>query len=190
MSLKVQDAAWIFLCRLLLHPPGILSGGRESCSIKRRGVGRHLWAVAYTGSPVRHEEYSTLTRSKAPKRIPLSVKELHKAALLARLSGFCYYPSEQLADKLKQEGMKLVTSGSTTFTRYGTILKIKVTKKSRAACLHYMLASHTNAYRPCHLAPELSPMLLQMVCGRWTIEQEVLGKEGSRRRSHRRCSRG
>lgn len=48
---------------------------------------------------------------------PLTSKALHRAALLARLSGLCYYPAEQLAERLANEGMKLVVSGNTSFTR-------------------------------------------------------------------------
>ena len=105
-------------CRLLLHPPSLLTTSREGCSVKRRGVGRQLWAVAYTGSPVGQHQYGSESSHKLGKRIPLSSAELHKAALLARLSGLCYYPPEQLADRLQKEGMRLVTNGGTSFTRY------------------------------------------------------------------------
>jgi hypothetical protein len=72
---------------------------------------RRLLAFAFTDS-------STVnSRTAVPKRDALSASALHRAALLARLSGFCYYPPDQLAGKLEKEGMKLVTSGTTSFTR-------------------------------------------------------------------------
>lgn len=47
----------------------------------------------------------------------LSASELRHAARLARLSGFCYRPFEDLADSLEGEGLRLVARGQTHFTR-------------------------------------------------------------------------
>ena len=91
--------------------------GRRAGGSSRRAF-RQTAAVAYTGSSLATERSAqTGADTVLP---PMSSVELHRAALLARLSGLCYYPPDQLEDRLASEGMKLVISGGTRFTRYSS----------------------------------------------------------------------
>lgn len=72
-----------------------------------------LLTVAYTTSDALPRRHTASTE----RRQAFGAGALHRAALLARLSGLCYYPPEQLAERLQEEDMKLVTSGGTSFTR-------------------------------------------------------------------------
>lgn len=53
----------------------------------------------------------------AHEAIALSSADLQQAAKLARLSGFCYLPSDTLSARLCGEGFELASSGKTSFTR-------------------------------------------------------------------------
>lgn len=50
-------------------------------------------------------------------RKELSAAQLRHAAKLARLSGLCYRPADQLSESLEQEGLHLISCGQTHFTR-------------------------------------------------------------------------
>ena len=48
----------------------------------------------------------------------VAAAEIQTAATFARLSGLCYLPQADLADALDKEGLRLVASGHTHFTRW------------------------------------------------------------------------
>ena len=48
----------------------------------------------------------------------LTAAELRHAAKMARLSGLCYRPTDQLSEALRQEGLRLISCGQTHFTRW------------------------------------------------------------------------
>ncbi len=50
-------------------------------------------------------------------RKELSAAQLRHAAKLARLSGLCYRPTDQLSESLEEEGFHLISCGQTHFTR-------------------------------------------------------------------------
>ena len=62
----------------------------------------------------------------SPQRSPLKSTDLHRAASLARLSGLCYYPADQLEWRLQKEGLKLITSGDTPFTRFASLISLSL----------------------------------------------------------------
>lgn len=51
----------------------------------------------------------------------LTAAQLRHAAKMARLSGLCYRPTDQLSDSLDKEGLRLISSGQTHFTRWGVV---------------------------------------------------------------------
>lgn len=53
----------------------------------------------------------------ARAREDVKATEIQTAATFARLSGLCYLPQAELADALAEEGLRLVASGHTHFTR-------------------------------------------------------------------------
>lgn len=54
----------------------------------------------------------------ARAREDVQAAEIQTAATFARLSGLCYLPQAELADALAEEGLTLVASGHTHFTRW------------------------------------------------------------------------
>ena len=148
ISLYVASGALILLatplplhCRVLLQFQSAALGRRAGGSSRR--AFRQTGAVAYTGgSPATERSTQTWADTVLP---PLSSTELHRAALLARLSGLCYYPPDQLEDRLASEGMKLVISGGTRFTRYSSQSTWQLRAEPDCYCL---LKPHSGSVHP------------------------------------------
>jgi hypothetical protein len=65
---------------------------------------------------IRHSRFFSQHPESTPMN-ELSASQLRHAAQMARLSGFCYRPADDLAESLDQEGLRLVARGQTHFTR-------------------------------------------------------------------------
>ena len=95
------------------------------CSVKCRYKRRFLLLAAdifgATGAVVQAAAGATLqhfsTAAAEAHAQALSAPELHRAAKLARLSGLCYLRADELSARLQLEGLQLVCSGMTHFTR-------------------------------------------------------------------------
>ena len=68
----------------------------------------------------------------APQQQALTSNELLMAAKLARLSGLCYRPTEQLMYSLRAEGFSLVAEGCNSFTRY--VMSVSLQRKMCTGC--------------------------------------------------------
>ena len=80
--------------------------------------GRTPWPQAQPmalASKAATQQHSTVC---PPQQQALTGNELLMAAKLARLSGLCYRPTEQLLYSLQAEGFSLVAEGRNSFTRY------------------------------------------------------------------------
>ena len=67
-----------------------------------------------------------------PQQQALTSNELLMAAKLARLSGLCYRPTEQLLYSLQAEGFTLVAEGCNSFTRY--VMCMSLQRMMHAGC--------------------------------------------------------
>ena len=72
------------------------------------------WPVTISAKP-----FSQQTGVRPRKE--LTAAELRHAAKMARLSGLCYRPTEELSESLVQEGLRLISCGQTHFTRSGVL---------------------------------------------------------------------
>ena len=63
-----------------------------------------------------HRQYaSAATSATGTELLPA---ELWESARLSKLAGICYWPQQQLAERLRSEGMELVAQGSNYFTSW------------------------------------------------------------------------
>ena len=67
-----------------------------------------------------------------PQQQALTSNELLTAAKLARLSGLCYRPTEQLLYSLRAEGFSLVAEGCNSFTR--CVMSMSLQRKMHTGC--------------------------------------------------------
>ena len=66
----------------------------------------------------RRQGSSAANNTAAAAASPLLPAEVWESARLSRLAGLCYWPQQQLAERLNSEGIQLVAQGSTYFTSW------------------------------------------------------------------------
>ena len=85
-------------------------------------------AMALASTTATHQQ----SAAYPPQQQALTSDELLMAAKLARLSGLCYRPTEQLLYSLRAEGFSLVAEGRNSFTRY--VMSMSQQRNMHAGC--------------------------------------------------------
>ncbi|BDA40661.1 hypothetical protein COCOBI_01-3140 [Coccomyxa sp. Obi] len=74
--------------------------------------------VQFANSDVHYHHFQGHGPQTSHVQKELSAAQLRHAAKLARLSGLCYRPTDELSESLEKEGLHLISCGQTHFTRW------------------------------------------------------------------------